>query len=258
MLSRPVLVLCAAPLLLAFAAAAAACGDDDASADGGSNSGDGSSSPALKPPANRFSINIGDLEPGYLTDIEATYVLDVDNYSKTATFPSKLEGETLLKQWRYVGGFETGYIPEGRESAVLNGAYYINLETHMFEDADGAKKAFDYFENRLRSAQAAQPVSSQLVGNQSSAWKTVAGKVRNTQVDAAYHRIVLRRGNIVAVVMTYGADPFMKVDLVGGLAQIVDDKALGQRQLVEPTPISNFATPTFTPRSPTPNVTPTR
>jgi hypothetical protein len=124
------------------------------------------------------------------------------------------------------------------------------VEIHLFKDEPGAKKAFEYFENRLKNG--AQSVNSTPVGNQSSAWKTVSGKVRSSQVDAAYHRIVFRRGNMVAVVLTYGADPFMKVDRVRALAQMVDEKALGQKATVEPTPTGNFTPPANTaPRTPT-------
>jgi hypothetical protein len=191
-----------------------------------------------------YSISQDDLGPGYITDIPATFVLDVQNYGKTATFSSEQEGQDLLTKWGYLGGYETGYSPEGRDVAVLNGAYYIKVEVHLFKDETGAKKAFDYFENRLRQAQSAQPVTAAQLGNQSSAWRTVFGKVPNSSVDAAYHRIVFRRGNLVSVVLTYGADPFMKVDTVRSLAVMVDQKALGEKTATEPTPVSSFVTPT--------------
>ena len=265
MVRRSSLVPCVGLFLLLLGA----CGGDDApaadskppasgTATGGTSSpstgqvqpNNPSTAPTLQMPASRFAISQEDLDTGYITDIPATFVLDVKNYGKTATFPSAQEGESLLTQWGYVGGYETGYSPEGRDVAVLNGAYFIKVEIHLFKDESGAKKAFEYFENRLKNG--AQSVNSTPVGNQSSAWKTVSGKVRSSQVDAAYHRIVFRRGNMVAVVLTYGADPFMKVDRVRALAQIVDDKALGQKAAVEPTPTTNFTPAANTaPRTPT-------
>ncbi len=210
--------------------------------------------PALTMPASRYSVSQDDLGASFLTDIPATFVLTVDNYSKTKTFKSAEEGASLLKQWGYLGGYETGYTPEGREVAVLNGAFYISVETHLFSDSAGAKKAYDFFDGVLKAAKAAQSVKAPPVGNESSGWHLVQDKVRNSNVDAAYHRILFRRGNLVVVVQTYGAEPFMKIDVARGLALIVDTKAIGQLEAIEPTPTSNFFTPSPSAASRTPTV----
>ena len=57
----------------------------------------------------------------YLTDLKSTFVLDAKSYGKTSAFATADEGEKLLNQWGYLGGYETGLIPEGRDTAVLNG-----------------------------------------------------------------------------------------------------------------------------------------
>ena len=46
---------------------------------------------------------------------------------------------------------------------------------------------------------------------------------------------------MVAVVQTWGAQPFMRVDTVRGLAAILDDKALGRKDAPEPTPLATTA-----------------
>jgi hypothetical protein len=54
------------------------------------------------------------------------------------------------------------------------------------------------------------------------------------------------------VLLTRGAEPFMKIDTARNLALIIDQKALGLKEAIEPTPASNFKTPTPAPRTPTP------
>lgn len=195
--------------------------------------------PVLEGPASRYSIAQLDLGPGYLTDVPGTFVLTERNYGQTKTFTSPEEGQRLLAEWGYLGGYETGYTPEGRERAVLQGSYYFWVETHLFEDAEGATKAFEYFDARLR-ASGSENISFPGIGNESSAWVRIAEKVYGSSVDSAFHRIVFRRGNLVSVVLTWGAEPFMNVGIVGNLAAIVEEKALGDRPAPEPTPTSNY------------------
>lgn len=251
--SRLMLIFCACLLPVL----AVACGGDDdaaASKSPGGERSNPSSSPILTQPASRFAISHDDLVPtgtapdsgeGYLTDLLATFKLDLKNYAGTKTFDSRADGEALLAKWGYTGGYETGYEPETRMLGVLNGAYFINLEVHLFKDEDGAKEAYKYFEERLAKS-GSQKVTSAIVGNQSSAWKRVGGKVNESSVDAAYHRIVLRRGNLVAVVQTYGSDALMTVNVVHDLAALVDDKALGKAPAIEPTAVPSAANPTPT------------
>ena len=211
-------------------------------------------SPVLQPPASQYSINLNDLGTAFITDIPATYVLTVDNYAATKTFTSVAEGKKDLTKWGYLGGYETGYSPEGRQTAVLQGQYYISVESHLFKTVDGATQAFAYFQDRLKGQ--SQPISGPPVGNESSIWKLVEGTVPTSTVPAVYHRLIFRRGNLVTIVLTYGADKFMTVNIVHDLAVIVDEKALGHKKAIAPTPTSNF-TPnisgaTVTNRTPVP------
>jgi hypothetical protein len=220
---------------------------------------DASTAPTLTMPASRFAISLDDLGTAFITDVPDTFVLNATNYGTSKTFADGDNGEKLLNDWGYLGGYETSFRPEGSDKAILsNGAYQLAIETHLFKDESGAKKAYDYFDGRLKAG-AAQPVNAPQLGNKSSAWKLVQGKIGTSTVDAAYHRFMFRRGNLVTVVMTYGADPFMSVTTVRDLARIVDAKALGQKDAVEPTPTGNYVTPTPSPKqSPSPAATASR
>lgn len=235
--------------------AGVACGDDDdddatavtaatepavATARAGSSptavvAGDTKSEPSLAGPAGKYTVLQEDLGPNFLIDYRGTFVLDTQSYGTSKTFPPGTDGVALLKQWKYMGGFEASFEPEGRETAVLNGRYYVAIESHLFETVDGAKSAMTYFEGRLRNGQN-QLVTSVPIGNASSAWKLIFGKVANSSADAAYHRLIFRRGNLVTVVQTLGADSFMRADTARVIGSIVDAKALGERAAVAPTP----------------------
>lgn len=215
---------------------------------GSSSPNDATRAPILTMPASRFAISLDDLGLSFITNVPDTFVLNAENYGGSKTFTSADEGKQLLSKWGYLGGYETGFRPEGGEKAVLQGSYYINIETHLFKGEEGAKSAYDYFEGRLKSTGAAQPVNTEQLGNKSSAWKLVSGKVAGSTIDAAYHRFLFRRGNLVTVIQTYGADSFMTSGTARGLAAIVDAKALGTKQAIEPTPTSNFQTPTPEPK----------
>ncbi len=259
MVRRLALALCAGTLIPVFATA---CGGGDAgSSDAASStslpaaantqtSGDISTEPQLAMPVSRFAISVDDMgkdastgNAAYLTDIKATYVLDAKSYGKTSAFASADEGEKLLTQWGYLGGYETGLIPEGRDTAVLNGAFYVNVEVHLFRTSDGAKKAYEQFEKKVRSAGKAQPVRSTTVGNQSNTWTLTEGKVGASTVARVLHQTLFRRGNLVAAILTSGAEGFMKVDTVRAMAAIVDQKALGGKAAIEPTPVPTAVAP---------------
>jgi len=268
MVRRLALALCASTLLPTLAIA---CGSGDAdsskAADPGTASpaaagtqspNNASAEPVVAMPVSRFAISVDDMgkdassgNAAYMTDLRATFVLDAKNYSKASAFASADEGERLLNQWGYLGGYETGLIPEGRDTAVLNGAYYVTVEVHLFKSTDGAKKAYDQLDKKARSDGKWQPVRSDSFGNQSSTWTVAGEKISTSTVNSVYHLAIFRRGNLVAVVRTIGAEGFMKVEAVRAMAAIVDQKVLGQKQAVEPTPIPTSAAPAGAAASPT-------
>lgn len=247
MIRQLLLGCCACLLPVPFIAA---CGDDGAAQSGRNDVSSSSSVTATNPaattaeptldlPARKYTLLLADVGQGYFTDRQHTFELDAGNYSTTPSFPNPAEGRKLLKEWGYKGGFETAFEPEGRQTDVLNGKFYIAVETHLFETTDGAGKAFAYFEDRLRTAGRAGQVEAAALGNQSSAWKASGDKVSGSSITGTFHRFILRRGNMVAIVQTWGAEPFMRVDTVRGLAAILDDKALGRKEAPEPTPVSD-------------------
>ncbi len=254
MVRRLALVFCALIPMAALGCGGGAKGDTTTSLPGKDRGSETASNPSTEPtlamPASRYAISVDDMpkdpstgNAAYLTDLRATFVLDVKNYGKTTAFSSADEGERLLTQWGYLGGYETGLIPEGRDATVLNGGYYVNVEVHLFKTADGAKKAFDQFNGVLSAGGKSQQVQTTALGNQSSAWTLTEGKVGNSTVNMVYHQLIFRRGNLVAAVLTRGAEGFMKVDTVRSVAAIVDQKALGQKQAIEPTPIPTAVPP---------------
>jgi hypothetical protein len=242
------LALCACSSLLLLAA----CGDDDdddtvSGTDGTTTTavtqagqtptGENSSSaePTLSGPASKYTLLLVDVGNGYFTDRQHTFELSPDNYSGTAAFPSADEGKRLLGEWGYAGGFETAYEPEARQSDVLRGKFYVAVETHLFESPAGAKAAYSYFEEGLRAARKAEFVQTATVGNESSGWKYTDAKISGSSVSGVFHRYLIRRGNMIAVVQTWGAEPLMSVDTVRGLAAILDQKAMGLKDAPEPT-----------------------
>ena len=248
------------PLALALFALplmAAACGDDDAAKDAPAAAtvktaaataltSDPKPMPTLNGPASKFSILLEDVGlNSFITDIRATIELTAKNYGESKAF-TQGQGEGMLKKWEYQGGYETSMQPEGRDAAILNGAFSIYVETHLFSTPENTKLAYDFFKAAIAKAGAAQPVTTTSVGNESTASKTINGKIGPSNVDFAFHQILFRRGNMVAIVLTRGADPFMKVDTVRELAQIVDEKALGKVEVVAPTPTKNYTPPVFT------------
>jgi len=254
------MVACLMPLVLTVA-----CGDDDAPATASEGPGSGSSSsvvkgtgtpadagdhttaPVLAAPASKYSVLLADVGQGFLTDIPGTFVLDAKTYGKTPAFGSPAEGEATLKQWGYLGGYETGLIPEGRDPAILNGAFSVHVEIHLFKTVEGAKASYDYFQKKITGNGKAQPLNTSPVGNDSAAWKTVLGVIRNSTVNQAIHQIVFRRGTMVAIIATTGAEPFMRVESALEFANLIDRKALGQVPTVEPTPTSNYTPPAYSP-----------
>ncbi|MCC6387829.1 MAG: hypothetical protein IT302_10655 [Dehalococcoidia bacterium] len=232
---------------LAVSLLGAACGGDDdagASNEPGKTPTVGASqgTPAvLTGPASKYSLLQEDLGRGYITDIRGTVVLDLKSYAATPVFKTVPEGEKQLTEWGYIDGYQTAVEPEGREEATLTGAYALVMETHLFNDAAGAKKFYDYLQT-VRNKQSTI-VQAQQVGEESVVAYLTTGKIRGSNVDRAIHQLYFRRGNLVGVVMTIGAAPFMKPDHVAAAAKLMDDKALGTRPAPSPTPTSNYTPP---------------
>lgn len=235
-----------------------ACGGDDDSDDGAPNPGnsptqepgdqqtptrtpkpsnpDPESEPSLAEPASQFSLFHADLGAGYLTDLDVTFEIDLPSYAQVRIFESPEQGERLLNEWGYIGGYETGYIPEGREQTVLLGGFYMNIETHLFESPDGAHEFYVYVNSRLKLGSA--EIEALELGNESTAWVREGEAIGTSEVRSVLYWYVFRRGNMVATVRTYGALGLLRVEPAEVLASIIDDKALGKRDRTAPTPMA--------------------
>lgn len=261
------LALCACAALLPFIVA---CGDDDdapataaasttpsgqTTTEGTGTAATGTTASAttatprpespevLDGPVGKYVLSIDDLGVNWITSVRDTYVISASEYAATRAFSSASEGARLLGEWGYEDGYQTVYAPEGRDTAVLNGAFYISTEAHRFADDDGAEAAYDYFVERAGASPGMEPVSMGPLGDESKAFVATIGKVGMTNVDAVFHQVIFRRENVVVVVLTKGAEGFMKVDFAHDLAEISDQKALGEVEAIEPTPTSNFTPP---------------
>jgi hypothetical protein len=201
---------------------------------------DPNAAPLQQPPVSQFSILVQDLGiDNFLTDLSNTWDLTKELYANTGAFVDYDTGMESLTAWNYIQGYETALLPEGGSEAIFNGAYVVHQELHLFEDEDGAKEAFEYFRETVSNNGISSPLSSDTtIGSESFVSRTIAGKVGgNSHIDQVLHQVIFRRGNVVAVVLTIGAAPIMKVDTVLELGTIVDDKLLDEREHPQPTPI---------------------
>lgn len=256
--NQPIIILVAGVILLAGAMAAVFFlrGGDD----GGTNAGTpgvnadgekpststsgttGGQEVVAKPPASQFSVLLGELPEKYEVDVPNTFAQNISTYSSSYWFNSEQEGSKMASQWRIIDGFNAVFQPNGLAADVAQGEAYVTVETYMFQTVDGAKLAWAYYDNRLKSIPASEPVKTKGLANDSSAYRIVKGTVGPSEIIGVYHRFSFRRGNTIVSVQTFGGQPFINIDLARNLAVIVDNKLLGVRPATEPTPIP---TPNF-------------
>lgn len=244
--------LCCLPL------AFAACGGDGASgtlnsaqtiaaqtqAAGGANvTPNPQTEPMLQSPVNRYTVTLDDTGITFLTDPASPFALTLDGFAATEKFKDRQTGKDLLTQWGYIEGYEADLVPEGRENAVLNGAVYVTLESHLFSSIEGAKQAYNYFDIAMKAAPTNKQANLIAIGSQSVAYVALGEKVAQSSIDSTYHRVLFRRGNLVVLVSTYGAEGFANLDYPTALAQLIDRRALGSEPVIEPTPPSNYTPP---------------
>lgn len=237
-------------LCLSLALFSLACGDNDdetaptaapETATPGTVTGTaGGPEPDLDAPASQFTLELDDMAPGYLRNPAGTYLLDAASYGGSSAFDDDEDGEALLNDWGYVDGYETEFQPEGQETGVLQGKNYIAVESHLFSGAAGAHSFYEHLTALLESGNARE-VRSQDLANESSAWRMERGVVPQSSIPAGYSWFVFRRGNLVSVVKVYGASDFVDAAVARRLAVLVDERALGDRDPVEPAPTPTAA-----------------
>ncbi|HET7737868.1 MAG TPA: hypothetical protein VFK32_04770 [Tepidiformaceae bacterium] len=191
-----------------------------------------------------FSIVEDDLGNGHTTDSDHTFSRGAGDYQAFGFFDTPDEAKEKLAEWGYQGGYITGFNPTGLTAGVLRGEFYIDVELHLFDTIDHARTAFEHFVLTRAKADGAEYLDGlDANGNEWAALKLVSGKVTNSDIDAVYHTYIFRRGNMVAVVQTRGAAPYMKDEYVEQLASIIDEKVLGTRGAVQPTPPGGIIVP---------------
>jgi hypothetical protein len=195
--------------------------------------------PLQDAPVSQFSVLVQDLGiDNFLTDLANTVELTPQLFAETAAFSDPGSGLESLTAWGYIEGYRTGLLPEGDTDAILNGAYVVGQQLHLFEDEEGADELYEYFVENVSNNGVSSPLTADTIGSESSVSRTLAGKVGgDSHVDQVIHQLIFRRGNVVVVLLTIGADPLMKVDTVLELGAIVDDKLLDEREHPQPTPV---------------------
>jgi hypothetical protein len=202
---------------------------------------DAKAAPSLTMPVSRFVVSLDDLGSAFITNVDQTYVLTAATYGASSVFKGG-DGSGMLKSWGYLGGYETSFRPEGPDGpdkAVLNGAFYIYVEAHLFSSPESAQKAYDFFDSKLKTL-GGTSVEFRAIGNASEAWKLPQGIITGSSQQSVDHRVMFRRGNLLAIVRTLGAESLMTIDQARAVAAVIDGKALGTIPAVEPTPTSNF------------------
>jgi hypothetical protein len=222
-------------------------GGDDADADPQGNS-NGGAQPQLAGPASRFAASAADIGGGIRGVPPESFDVNPQMYAQDqiGPFATTEEGLAKVEEWDYSEGFIASLEPDGLTAGLAQGRYYVRIETHLFGTSQGAAAAFSaytelYAARNTLTAEAIAPLA-----NQSAAWKSIGEKIPNTDLDEVYYRVIFRRGNLLAIVQTVGADTFLTIDPARGIAAMVDERALGSRAAPTPTP-SGGTVPTTVP-----------
>lgn len=231
---------------LVLLGAGTACGGDD---DGnpGSNAGNTGPDPILSGPPAAYAPALDELPGVYDVNRSETYTLSPATFATLsgAPFTDTQAAQDFATEWGYQGGYTALFLPDGLLAGALQGRYYITVQVHQFSSTEGAKELFARFDEQGDNTRGSERERIDPVGNQSGAWSFLEGTVGTSEIVGVYHRVVFRRGNLVGVVLTYGGEPFMSVEQALAVARIIDERALGEREPVEPTPIARPTSPAF-------------
>lgn len=239
---RRALLVGAAIVALGAAALAGACGSEDVPAppEGAptplptSAAPDG---PLLTGPANRFAPAIEEVPPFLAIDAQETFPVGRDGFLVLGPFRDTVEGRRLLDSWGYDSGYRIQFAPDGLLAGVMLGRYYATVETYLLPNQASARQAFAKYREQGELPGGVDRLEiGDGIGDERAAWRLRQGTVGETNVAAVYHRLVLRRGNLVAVVTTFAAEPFASSEPVLLLSRIIDERATGTRPAPTPTP----------------------
>ncbi|MFN0095710.1 MAG: hypothetical protein ACKVVT_13155 [Dehalococcoidia bacterium] len=196
----------------------------------------GGPAPVVEGPAVRYIVHTNDVAIGFDPLPPETFLLTVTGFATNGLFTNVEEGERLAREWGYVDGYQGSLQPDGALAGVLQGRFFIRVESYLFKDVEGAGKAYDFIEAFHEKRPGSQQQETRGLANESSAWRFTQGTVGTSEVVGVFHRFIFRRGNLVSIVQTFGGEPFMNIDRARDVAVIVDQKALGERPAVTPTP----------------------
>ena len=236
---RTFAIVAAMAVLLIGAVAAGAfllLRDDDGPTISGGGSQDGRE-PQLEGPASRYVPQLSEAPIGTEVFPPGTFGMTALQFAVNGPFESPQEGEETALRWGFMDGYQVEFQPVNLLADVVQGKYYVHIEAYMFETQQGAREAYDMYETVYAGITGSERLDDVAgLGNQSSAWQKFEGTVANSELRQVFHRFVFRRGNLVAVVQTTGAEPFMTIDRARELAVYIDEKGLGQRPSPSPTP----------------------
>jgi hypothetical protein len=237
----------AAVLFLALPFFALACGGDDGGDDIAPDASTGQSEPGrlLTEPPAAYAPAVEELAGFFSVQDNETYGLSAGTFASLGPFDSRADGERLADEWGYDSGFRVIFQPDGLLAGVLEGRFFATIMIHEFETTQGAQEAFAHYKTWSDGRAGSEKEEAPDLGNESGAWSIVLGTVGNTEMETVYHRVVIRRGNIIADILTEGGKPFMTIDQAAGLAQIFDERATGTRPAEMPTPVAAPTSPAF-------------
>jgi len=217
-------------------------GDDTPAADSGTRGGP---SPRLEAPAARYIPALEEAPPGYQVVPPETYGMNAFQFAtQSGLFAQIATGEQKAEEWRYLDGYRASYEPIGKGAEVVQGAYWLTIDAYLFEHPEGAEAAFGFLKDFYNEVKGSKQVQAPALANQSAAWQYEQGTILQSDVPAVYHRFVFRRGNLLTIVQTLGGTPSMTIDQARQMAVVVDERALGERDAVTPTPNASPALPT--------------
>ena len=188
------------------------------------------------------TMNLDELPSNYEVDVPNTFLMTISTFASSYWFRSTAEGEERGEDWLIDGGFQVYYQPKGGPAEVLTGPPFVRIETYRFQNQDGAQQAFNHLDALMSRITGSRKVEAAALANDWAAYRILEGTVGASETLAVYHRFNFRRGNFVVSVQTWGAESFMNIDSARNIAAAVDEKLLGTRPAVEPTPIP---TPSF-------------
>ncbi len=205
----------------------------------------GGPEPVLPQPAAQYQPLLTDLvSNAFAVNPPNVYLVDKSRFALLGQFSSGKVAPAAIDAWGFLEGWSTQYDPTGQLASLLQGGYYLTMESYLFKTPEGAASAYDTFTTQYSSLPGSVTESPAALGNESAGYSVLGQKVGASDLDAEYHRFIFRRGNMIGIVQTNGAAPFMTIDIARNYAVFMDEQALGQRPAVLPTPIPTPG-PTF-------------